>query len=166
MNDPAIYCINACAAAFNCLPKVQKSVGRFFWIKSHVLQEVNTALSDSQRSRQSLAMVAVLLLATYEAFGGNARISREVHVPGIIRLLALQGREREFSKSIPAPIMLHLRWCSDALARSCGTEPIFSPLGVEVGDVMGSIKGSVTESLGDEVYGDENQQCPNMKSER
>ncbi|KAF2163327.1 hypothetical protein M409DRAFT_26364 [Zasmidium cellare ATCC 36951] len=130
------------------------SLQKFLWLKGHLLRQINMVIADPQRRLDSLAILAVLHMACYEVFAGNFCVATEVHIPGLRRLLALQGGEQELEKKVPAFVMGTRRWLSDVLTRSCGCQPVISPLGVDIGDVAGQMKTAFDDKLGMEIYGE------------
>ncbi|KAK4506187.1 hypothetical protein PRZ48_004152 [Zasmidium cellare] len=147
MTDPALFCVEACAAVFFSLPKDSESLKNYLWLENHAVQQINLALNDPGRRFSSLTIVAILFCASYYAFCGDIRIARDVHVPGLKRILAIKGEER-FVEELPAPVVAMSPWYAQQVTKTCGVaEPIFSWSGPDGGDVLAMIRSAVSEDL-------------------
>ncbi|KAK4502533.1 hypothetical protein PRZ48_005958 [Zasmidium cellare] len=155
MQDPAFFCLQACAAAFLTLPTGQITLGSFLWLRGQTISQLNMALYDPERRCSSLTIFMVLQLACYEAFSGELQITRDVHVPGLARMLRLRGGEAKFDEGLPRHVTLLSRWYAEVVTQLCGTERLLSPVGVDIGDVAGAMRRIASGTIGMEIL-DEN----------
>ncbi|KAF2159634.1 hypothetical protein M409DRAFT_29953 [Zasmidium cellare ATCC 36951] len=147
MNDPAIFCVEACASAFFSLPMDSDSMQKHLWLENHCCTQINLSLNDPSRRLSSLTIFAIILCASYYAFCGDFRVARDVHVPGLRRMLALKG-EKKFVEELPACIVALSVWYAREVTKLCGvSEPIFSWSGPDGGDLMPMIRAAVSEDL-------------------